>query len=124
MVKFRAEAVFAGEIPNADCDAVILSEHSDGRSGRRLEIQRAWSFSAQDKRLGQDKYAICTEDGTTHYGGIVAWRLLGNRLELSLDSDAADVFSVDMFSVEMIADSSRLRAVQDMLCKILDLGKN
>jgi hypothetical protein len=62
MRRFRANAVAAVELPELETFAVVLAEEPDG--GERLELQKAFSFDEQDRRLGMDTYCLSTETGT------------------------------------------------------------
>jgi hypothetical protein len=102
MGRFRASTVAAEESIELGSFVVILAEDEDG-DGQRLELHRGLSFDEQDVDLGQDTYALSVEWGATHYGGIVAWRLLGTRLEIQLDQQASGVLETEGFEIEVPA---------------------
>ena len=119
MLRFSASAVSTVETTELNVFAVILAENVDG-SGARLEIQRALSFDAQDRELGQDTYCLSTETGCSHYGGISVWRLLGDRLEIALDSDAAKSLGVTSgFIVDIVADLQARNALEAGMRRVL-----
>lgn len=94
MRHFTAQRVAVKELSDLNCFIVILEEKAD-ESGARLELQRAIVFDAEDRRLGQDTYCICTEDGATFYGGIQSWTLNAGTLEVRLTADAAEALGVE-----------------------------
>lgn len=88
MVEFSVRAVARLRDGELKADVLVLAEHEDG-SGRRLELRRSLEVSERDRRRGMDTYALVTETGTVHYGGIRTWSLVSNRLELNLTETAA-----------------------------------
>ena len=119
MRTFAANAVAASELVDANTLAVVLAERTDG-SGARLEIQRALSFDAQDRRLGQATYCLCTEDGATRYGGVASWRLSGDTLEIALSAEAARVLDArDGFRVRLAAEPASSEVIRSALRRIL-----
>jgi Immunity protein 10 len=120
MMRFKAMAVCATEMPDLDCFVVILAERSDG-SGARLEAQRAFLFDEQDQRLGQDTYCLCTEWGAVCYGGVVSWSIAENELKIILDARAATVLGVSNgFLIELEVDSNTLDQLNQGLRRVLD----
>lgn len=119
MMRFKAIAVSATEMPDLDCFVVILAEHSDGK-GARLEAQRAFSFDEQDHSLGQDTYCLCTEVGAVCYGGVVSWSLVEHELKIALDARAATVLGVkNGFLIELEVDSNTLIRLNEGLHRVL-----
>jgi Immunity protein 10 len=119
MRKFTATAVASTEIPDLDAFVVVLAENMDG-SGLRLELQRGLSFDEQDKRLGQDTYCLCTEQGATHYGGVKSWRLKDDELEIDLDDKAAaDLGVAGGFVVELKVDKATMARLEEGLNRVL-----
>ena len=106
MRRFVAKALASAEYPDANTFVVILAEHPDG-SGARLEIQKPLSSDEQDRRLGLDTYCLCTEDGATHYGGVMSWTLTQSSLEIVLDAKAAEALGVEGGFVVDFAPESR-----------------
>jgi hypothetical protein len=120
MLKFKATAVAALEMPDLSSFTVVLAEEHDG-SGMRLEIQRALVFDEQDKSLGMDTYCICTEQGAVCYGGIASWSLVENELRIVLDTRAAIALGVkDGFSIELEVDSETRDRLKDGLQRVLN----
>jgi hypothetical protein len=112
MRTFRATAVAAEEITEANTYVVMLAERED--DGARLEIQKALVFDDEDRASGEDTYCLCTEDGATHYGGIASWSVSSNSLTLQLEPEAAEELGVDGgFLIEFPPDKSSL--VQEAL---------
>jgi hypothetical protein len=118
--KFRARAAAAVEIADINTFAVVITENEDG-SGARLEVQRALSPDEQDRMNGQDTYCLCTEDGATHYGGVVSWSITRSSLELRLDSVAAATLGVnDGFLIAL--DPTDVLLIEEGLRKVLGMG--
>lgn len=116
MKKFEAKAVSVMEDRELNTFFVILAEESDG-DGSRLEIQKALSFDEQDKDNGMDTYCICTETGEACYGGIAFWDLSENRLEIKLESDAAEILGEEGYLVRF--KSAYKKILQNGLLRIL-----
>lgn len=99
---FAARRMFVGELPELATFVVVLAEDEDG-GGDRLELQRAFAFDEQDRRLGHDTYCVCTEDGATSYGGVSGWSLASGRLAIRFDDTAAAVFGARGFAIAVAA---------------------
>ena len=121
MVKFKARAICAMEMPDLDCFIVILAERSDG-SGARLELQRALSCDDQDRSLGQDTYCLCTEWGSVVYGGVESWRFIGSKvLEIILSATAAETLGVtSRYVIDLDASPEMLNTLKDGLHRVLN----
>ncbi|WP_437335069.1 Imm10 family immunity protein [Sorangium sp. So ce394] len=117
MRRFKAKALAVAEDPDLNTYAIILAEQSDG-SGMRLEIQKSLLSNEQDRQLGLDTYCLCTEEGSTHYGGIVSWTLAHDSLEVELDAKAADALGVEGGFVVDFAPENR-PALKDGLDRVL-----
>ncbi|WP_437577609.1 Imm10 family immunity protein [Sorangium sp. So ce887] len=109
MRRFEARTLASGEHPDINTFVVILAEHADG-SGARLEIQKPLSSDEQDRRLGLDTYCLCTEEGATHYGGVMSWTLTQSSLKILLDAKAAEALGVEGGFVVDFAPESRMVA--------------
>lgn len=121
MLKFKAVAISASELPDLNCFSIVLAEERDG-SGRRLEIQRALEFDAQDRDLGQDTYCVCTDEGAVHYGGISSWSLVDRELKIVLDPSAAETLGVeDGFWIELDADLEAQLQLKGALLRALNM---
>jgi Immunity protein 10 len=119
MMSFVATVGAAQELEDINTFAVILAEHPDG-SGCRLEFQIALEFDEQDEEMGMDTYCLCTETGATHYGGVVSWQIVGSRLEVSLDREAAEELGLDVdLSIELQMPSDMVNAVRAGLQRVL-----
>lgn len=94
MREFVARAAAAWRDEDIGFEAFVAAENEDG-SGNRVELQRALEPDEEDRRLGIETYCLVTEDGAVHYGGVRAWSLHDNRLEIALTREAADVLGVD-----------------------------
>lgn len=71
--------------------ALVLAEDPAG-NGRHLEIQRALNSAGEAVR--DETYALVTDGGATHYGGIVGWKVEGAVLRVTLSSKAAEKLSL------------------------------
>jgi hypothetical protein len=103
-----------------DLNAYVLAlyEWPDG-SGERIELQRALSFDDQDHELDQNTYCISLASGATHYGGVRACALHGNRLTLRLSPKGAEELGIDEHVVvEFRVDPDATALVRDGLLKI------
>lgn len=98
-VRFSAAVFAVGRDEDHDYDFAAFSERPDG-AGQTLEIQRAVEFDDQDVELGMDTYCLVLDASATHYGGVVAWQLVGGRLVFSLDQVAA----AEMGAAELVID--------------------
>jgi hypothetical protein len=94
MMVLEAKAAAFEELGDVNTLAVVFAENSDG-SGERLELQRAMTFDAQDRKLGQDTYCLCVASGATCYGGVRSWRLDDSGLDLELTRAAAGKLGID-----------------------------
>jgi hypothetical protein len=120
MYEFTARAIAAADLPDLDVFSVVIAENRDG-SGRRLEIQRSGSFSAQDRKLGQDTYCISMDTGASCYGGISYWRLAEGRLEIRLDDNAANALGVPGgFLVCVEGSEEERRSLKEGLLRVLN----
>ena len=119
MLSFKAVAVCATEMPDLGCFVIVLAEQPDG-SGARLEIQRATSFDEQDRALGQDTYCLCDEGGSTHYGGVVSWRIAINMLEINLNSAAATALGAEGYTIELEISPEDYAKLKDGLQQALE----
>jgi hypothetical protein len=112
MLKFKAKAVAAVELPDINTFAVVLAEDPSG-DGKRLELHKALSVNDQQISLGFDTYSISNELGATEYGGVIAWTLEANSLRVQLDADTAKVLGVDdEILVEFSISSDELQALE------------
>lgn len=120
MHTFRATAVSALELTDVGVFAVVLAENADG-SGARLEIQRAAAFDEHDEELGHNTYCVSTHHGVTHYGGVSAWRLTSQALELALDPAAAKALGGEPgFVIELVGVDEETNArLRDGLARVL-----
>jgi immunity protein 10 of polymorphic toxin system len=122
MVRFQARAVSATELPDLEVFVVVLAEEPSG-GGARLELQRALSFDEQDEELGLNTYCLSTEQGATHYGGVVSWTLTSNSLEVVLNGSAGECLGAGKgFFVELEADPEALAALKQGLERVLQSG--
>lgn len=94
MMVLEAGAAAFEEMPELNTIAVVFAENADG-SGERLELQRALTFDAQDRKLRQATYCLCVSSGATHYGGVRSWQLDRSGLELKLTREAAATLGID-----------------------------
>jgi hypothetical protein len=74
---------------DSEVTGVALAEGADS-SGWNLVFQRSIRFTAEDSKLGQDTYSITDEAGTTVYGGVARWEVVGSALKLTLESRATE----------------------------------
>jgi hypothetical protein len=116
MRSFTARAVTAQELHDVNVFVVVLAERLDG-SGTRLELQKALSFDEQDRTLGLDTYCLCTETGATCYGGIAAWTLRPNTMEIGLDAHAAETLGTPGFAIAFPPEQHA--ALRDGLARVL-----
>jgi len=116
MRTFSARAVAAEELRDLNAYVVVLAESLDG-SGARLELQKALSFDEQDRALGLDTCCLCTETGATCYGGVVAWTLKPDALEIRLDADAAEALGTPGFAIAL--PPTELAELRDGLARVL-----
>lgn len=71
--------------------AVALAEHEDG-AGQQLIIQRA--LDEDGNAAESETYAISTDQGATHYGGILNWSTRSTILYMTLADEAANILSM------------------------------
>lgn len=72
----------------------------------------------QDHELGQNTYCISLASGATHYGGVRACALHGNRLTLRLCPKSAEELGIDEHVVvEFRVDPDATAVVRDGLLK-------
>jgi hypothetical protein len=116
MRTFTAHAVAAEELRELYAFVVVLAEDPDG-SGPRLELQKALSFDEQDRMLGLDTYCLCTEAGATCYGGVKAWTIGPDALEIRLDADAAETLGTPGFAIDFPPEE--FAALRDGLTRVL-----
>jgi Immunity protein 10 len=90
---FRAELVAAEEMPDLNSYALVMAE-GDTESSARLELSIGLSSDTQDIALGMDTYSLCIETGACYYGGIRAWSIEHDCLEVILDNEACRVLDV------------------------------
>jgi hypothetical protein len=118
MRRFTGRAVAVQELHDLNAFVVVLAENPDG-SGARLELQKALSFDEQDRTLGLDTYCLCTEAGATCYGGVIAWTLGPNALEIRLEADAAETLGAPGFAIDF--PSEDFAALRGGLTRVLGL---
>jgi hypothetical protein len=106
----------AQELHDLNAFVVVLAEDPDG-SGARLELQKALSFDEQDRMLGMDTYCLCTEAGAACYGGVTAWTVGPNALEIRLDADAAETLGTPGFAIDFPPEE--YTALRDGLARVL-----
>ena len=114
---FRAEEVSVAEIAELNTLVCVLAERRDGR-GARLEIQRSIVFDVQDKARGMETYCVSTEDGASHYGGIVSWSVDEELLTIVLDAPAAEELGFSGFSVGLSTSNESRQLLRSGLQKI------
>src|ERR1700733_9273835 len=88
---------------------VILDEES----GDTMEIQKSLSFDEQDRALGMDTYCI-VRDGSSHYGGLEAWRIVDGSLSLTLTEGAAATLELPSEFEIPIDEDGRLLVVENL----------
>ncbi|HET9782699.1 MAG TPA: Imm10 family immunity protein [Candidatus Dormibacteraeota bacterium] len=102
-----------------NAQTVVLRELSSGE-GDGIDFQRALSFDDQDRRLGQDTYAITTPSGRAFYGGLRGVELEGSVLCLWLTDEAASTLGLDgHFVIRLDITAEELKAVRDALPDVL-----
>lgn len=94
MIEFEVAKAAGATLEDHGCFVLVLSELEDG-TGRRLEVQRAFTFDSQDEELGMDTYCLCNEDGATHYGGVIEWMVVEGVLQLALDQEGSAVLDAE-----------------------------
>ena len=97
---FDASAVAFERDDRLEAQSLVLAEHPDG-SGRWLEVQRPMQAGEQDVALGHDRYCLVTEEQTTHYGGVLAWRIEGSTLHLELTEEASRAIGASGFRITL-----------------------
>ena len=112
MTEFLVRAAARLRDDDLGADVLVLAEHEDG-SGRRLELQRSLDVTEQDRLQGMDTYALSTETGAVHYGGIRAWSLESDQVQLDLDDEAAAALQADGGFRLTLADPGSQAAVID-----------
>lgn len=100
MISFEARAVAFDRDDELETEALFLAEDEQG-AGRLLEVQKAFAWDEQDRRLGQDTYCLVDENQATHYGGVASWRLDANVLEINLTPDASGVFGASSYRIDL-----------------------
>jgi hypothetical protein len=71
-------------------EMVVIADESTGDT---IEIQRAFTFDAQDVASGMDSHCVVRGEAS-HYGGIVRWAVDSNMLALELSEAAATVLAL------------------------------
>ena len=116
MRSFVARIVAVEEQPDLNTFLVGLSADDTGE-GEHLILQRALSFSDQDRRLGMATYCIVAASGTA-YGGIVSCTLRDKTLEIDLNRATAKQLGVNGFNIEIAADEAAIRSVRAGLQRV------
>lgn len=93
MTHLLARAVAFLRDEDLEVELLVMAEQADG-SGRRLELQRPMTTTADDTRLGIDTYCLVNETGATYYGGVDAWSVDNDVLCLKLSAAAADTLGI------------------------------
>jgi hypothetical protein len=116
---FLATVGAAEQMDDLGVYVVAVAEGDDG-NGRRLEIQQALEYDESDKAAGMDTYCLCTEMGSSHYGGVVSWSINGVNLKIILDAEAASNLGLDVeLYIKLDMPAEKIRAVSDGLVKVL-----
>lgn len=88
-------ALFLSEEPHPSAPHVIIQRTVDNRG----------------RAVAKETYALSTEDGATHYGGIVSWARVRGGLLLSLSDEAAAALSLSSeIELEMSEGDDLVRA--------------
>ncbi len=112
MIEFVARRCIVAELEDVGAFVIALYDDRDDPS-EWLEIQK--SLDAEDQEPDMDGYCICTSDGATHYGGILACVLDRHFLELRLSKNAAQALGFDHLKVRLDVSKSEKNALRDGL---------
>ncbi|WP_295819752.1 Imm10 family immunity protein [uncultured Deinococcus sp.] len=116
-VVFDVQAIFVGEIEDADTFMVALGDHAD-EPQEWLELQRALVEDEQDVALGMDTYCLVRSGGPTVYGGVAACVLSRDGLILRLDDDAAQMLGAPFYELMLRLDDAAHAALRDGLRQV------
>ena len=120
MVTLRVRAATATQLDELNTFAVIMAEETDG-SGRRIELQRAIEFDAQDHSLGMDTYCTYLDDGACEYGGIRKCVLNRHELLLAFSAETAATLGLDeQRVVQLEVDAKSLDEVRAGILRIFE----
>ena len=117
MATLHASVVFCGEIAEGVI-GVLVAEDESGQ-GARVELQRATTFTEQDRGLGQDTYSLSLDKGPCVYGGVTGWVLTPGRLTLQLSEDASEALDLDT-SLTIEFDPRPVVDFEEWLRKVLE----
>lgn len=120
MTHLFARAVAFLRDEDLEVELLVLAEQADG-SGRRLELQRPLTTTADDTRLGIDTYCLVNETGATYYGGVDAWSVDNDVLYLELSAAAANTLGItDGYVIRLVNGRESARDVSQGLKAILE----
>jgi hypothetical protein len=119
VIEFDAYAAAFLRDEDLEAEVLVIAEHEDG-SGHRVELQRAFVFTAEDRRLGMDTYCIVDETGATHYGGVDSWSLEDGLLEIRLSPETAQDLGIDGgYCIRLVGAQSTVDVVKEGLPAVL-----
>jgi hypothetical protein len=119
-MEFDARAAAFLRDEDLEAEVLVIAQQEDG-AGHRVELQRAFIVTDEDRQLGMDSYCLVAETGATHYGGVESWSVDDNVLELRLSPEAAQDLGVDGgYRIRLIGPSqSTIEVVREGLRAVL-----
>ncbi|MBV9789138.1 MAG: hypothetical protein JOZ51_13230 [Chloroflexi bacterium] len=119
MYSFTARATAVEEL--TDLETFVVALYDDPESPEYwIEIQKPLEVDDQDRELGMDTYCLSLADGRTHYGGITAIQIQGDRLSIEIDAQAARVLDEDGFVIFFDIPLDQVDAVEDGLVTVFE----
>lgn len=116
MKSFVARTIVVEELADTNTFLVGLADNETG-DREHLVLQRALSFSDQDRRMGMATYCAVTSSGTA-YGGIVSCVLDRDALEIELSLDVARKLGVRGFDIVLDTDEASIQRLREGLRRI------